>query len=102
MADPDLQISGGDGEGGSPDIRTELVSRNFCFRSLGPHFGLKISGGRGRGGGDASPGSAILPLKRRSQKCCSLILCRFKNTLYNHLTGSAEKRENSKGCSKLK
>ena len=44
MADPDLQISGGDGEGGSPDIRTELVSKNFCFRSLGPQFGLKISG----------------------------------------------------------
>ena len=55
MADPDLQISGGDGEGGSPDIRTELVSRNFCFRSLGPHFGLKISGGRGRGGGGRLP-----------------------------------------------
>ena len=46
MADPDLQIRGGGGGGGqpNPEIRGAR-SQKICFRSLGPHFGLKIRGG---------------------------------------------------------
>ena len=41
MADPDLQISGGGGEGGAGD---EGRSQKLFFRPFGPQFGVTIMG----------------------------------------------------------
>ena len=55
MADPDLQKRGGGGGWSSdPEMRGEAGLQEFFFRSFGPHFGRKTTGG-----GDPSPGSAI-------------------------------------------
>ena len=41
VADPDLQISGGDGKRGSPDIREGTGLQKFMFLVLGPSHWFK-------------------------------------------------------------
>ena len=53
VADPDLQISGGEGGGGRGGVRVRS-QKNF-FRLFGPQFGLIIRGGGGGGGGGGLP-----------------------------------------------
>ena len=55
MADRDLQLRGGGGEGHpDPEIRGEPGLQKNFFRPFRPQFGLKIRGVGGKGAGPSS------------------------------------------------
>ena len=68
MADPDLQIRGGQGAGGGshpgPEIRGAQFPKIF-FRPFRPHFRLKIRVGAGPSG--PSPGSATANVMKENR-----------------------------------
>ena len=63
MADPDLQINGGEGGYPDPEIRGRGQSHKNIFQPFGPQSGLKIRVGGGGGGGRVSPLDPPLPLQ---------------------------------------